>query len=125
MVRSHQDPEAFVSMVRLGNLCAGGHSHWRETGHRDRGEARSSQGEASRREYNPPFHKAGGCARLTQFRRVCGSPKDSALVSFPLRDREWAALCDAIAARNYNQSMAQARAGPSETRNGHVRAFKM
>jgi len=44
MVRSHQDPEAFVSMVRLGNLCAGGHSHWRETGHRDRGEARSSQG---------------------------------------------------------------------------------
>jgi len=41
MVRSHQDPEAFVSMVRLGNLCAGGHSHWRETGHRDRGEART------------------------------------------------------------------------------------
>jgi hypothetical protein len=35
-------------------------------------------------------------------------------VSFPLRDRTWAALCDAIAARNYKKSMAQAEAGPNE-----------
>src|SRR5215472_2153873 len=62
-----------------------------------------------RREASPGRHRR----RLPRFRRqagmldygssagVCGSPKDSALVSFPLRDREWAALCDAIAARNF------------------------
>src|SRR5205085_6674935 len=56
---------------------------------------------------------------------VCGSPKDSALVSFPLRDREWAAMCDAIAARNYIHRWPRPGRVTRKTRICYVWAFEM